>query len=58
MAEWNRAGESPRGGSGPRAGRGTARAVRLLGVLAVLLGGAWTVSAGAAQAGPAGQLIP
>lgn len=54
MAERKGARQRQRGGSGPRPARRTARAVRLLGVLAVLLGGTWPVSAGAAPAGQTG----
>jgi hypothetical protein len=56
MAERTCARDGRPGGRGPRTGRGTARAVALLGVLAVLLGGIWALSAGTAQAvqtGPA-----
>jgi hypothetical protein len=42
-----------RDGSGVRAGAGWTHATRLLGVLTLLLGGLWIVTAGAAQAGTA-----
>ena len=55
MAVSLRTSQVGRDGSGLRAGARRARASRLLGVLAVLLGCPWTVTAGAAQASQAGM---
>jgi hypothetical protein len=54
MADPQRTSQVRRDGSGLRAGVRWAHAARLLGVLILLLGGAWMVTAGAARASQAG----